>query len=181
MKKALWIFPWVVLLVPFVVLSLFYDSISQEILTYRSLGGDEIQYAPKSLFTVFRVPLIEAVCAATIVIMRRKTSEFNSEFRTGYYSMWSVLLFTVALKSLFQTFEFVSTSIFSQPFYASVFFYATLAIVVGGIILAFVKGKKIFANFQSESWRLKNWEKISLTIFFLIYLSLAFAPMLIYS
>jgi hypothetical protein len=42
MKKAFWIFTWVVLLVPFVVLSLFYDSISQEVLTYRSFGGNEI-------------------------------------------------------------------------------------------------------------------------------------------
>jgi hypothetical protein len=180
MKKAFRILPWVILLVPFFILALFYNLISSEVLTYRSFGGNEIQYAPKSLFTVFRVPLIEIVCASIIEIMRRKTLEFNSEIRLGYYSMWSVLLFTVALKSLFQTFEFVSTSIFSQSVYASIFFYVTLAIVIGGIILAFVKGKKILASFQSKSYGLKNWEKISLTIFFLVYLSLAFAPMLIY-
>jgi len=112
--------------------------------------------------------------------MRQKTFKFNGEILSSYYSMWSVLLFTVALKSLFQTFEFVSTSVFSQPFYASVFFYSTLAIVFGGVVLAIIKGRKFFANFQSESWKLKNWEKISLMILFLIYLSLAFAPMLIY-
>jgi len=180
MKKVFRILPWVILLVPFFILALFYNLIGSEVLTYRSFSGNEIQNAPKSLFTVFRVPLIEIVCASMIEIMRRKTLELNSEIHSSYYSVWSVLLFTVALKSLFQTFEFTSTSIFPQPDYASIFFYTTLAVVIGGVILAFVKGKKIFANFQSERLRLKNWEKISLVIFFLVYLSLAFAPMLIY-
>ena len=180
MKRALRIISWIILFVPFVALSLFYNSIGNEVLTYRSFDASEIQYTPKSLFTVFRVPLIEVVCALVIEIMRRKISESNGEILLSYHSMWSVLLFTVALKSLFQTFEFVSTSVFSQPFYASVFFYSTLAIVFAGIILAIIKGRKFFANFQSESRKLGNWEKISLTILFLIYFSLGFAPMLIY-
>lgn len=180
MKFAFRIIPWVILLAPFLILASFYNSINDEVLTYRSFGQNQIQNAPKSLFTVFRVPLIEVVCAAAIETMRRKTYEFNGEAFSSYYSMWSVLLFTVALKSLFQTFEFISTSAFSKPQLANIFFYTTFAVVIGGIILAAIKGRRIFANFRYESWKLKDYEKLGLVILFLIYLTLAFSPILIY-
>ena len=106
MKTAFRIIPWLILLIPFAVLALFYASLPNGILITRSFFGNEAVIASKSLFTVFRVPLIEIVCAVAIEVMRRKFANVNAD----YYSMWSILLYTVALKSLLQAFEIVSAN-----------------------------------------------------------------------
>ena len=110
MKIAFLIIPWIILITPFIVLAFFYNSIDEQIPLMRSLAGNETTFAPKSLFTVFRVPLIEIVCALAIEIMRGEIS--NSESNTAYLLMWSVLLYTAAFKSLFQVSEFISSTVF---------------------------------------------------------------------
>jgi len=100
--------PWLILLLTFVILAFSYNSIPDEVLITRSFDGSNPTFAPKSLFTVFRVPLIEVVCALAIEIMRRNSAASKSEKHADYYSIWSVLLYTVAFKSLFQTFEDVA-------------------------------------------------------------------------
>jgi hypothetical protein len=144
----------------------------------RSFAGNEATFAPKSLFTVFRVPLIEIVCGLAIETMRAKVS--NSESNTGYFLMWSVLLYTAALKSLFQVFEFISSTVYFSPNYADFFFYATLATVICGICLAFVKGRKVFSNFHRNDWKLSLKKKVFLSILLAAYFILAIMPMFIY-
>ncbi|HSK72941.1 MAG TPA: hypothetical protein VK892_14665 [Pyrinomonadaceae bacterium] len=180
MSKLFRIVPWIILLIPFILLSFFYNSIGEEVLVYRSFDGNQNQFAPKSLFTVFRVPLIEIVCALMIEIMRRKAFDFETKSQSNYYLMWSILLFAVALKSLLQSLEFISSSVFQNPYWANFFFYTTFAIVIGGIILAFIEGRKLFINFNRQDWKINIWEKIGLASLFLIYVYLAFAPMFIY-
>src|SRR5215213_9472884 len=126
------IFPWLILAITFFALAYFYNSVAGEILIYRGFGGDTL-FAPKSVFTVFRVPLIELVCAALVEVMRRKFS--RSESGRAAASIWNVLLYTVAFKSLFQTFEFIASFVYNAQAYADVFFYATIFAVVGGIFL----------------------------------------------
>ena len=111
--------PWIILLASFVILACFYSSLPSEVIISRDIFGTGATLAPKSLFTVFRVPLIEAVCAFAIALMiiRGVTDQAVPD----YNSMWRVLLFTVAFKSLFQTFETISpenTSIFFLPSFA---------------------------------------------------------------
>ena len=77
MKIAFLITPWIILIFPFIILAVLYNSIDEQILLMRSFVGNQTIYAPKSIFTVFRVPLIEIVCAATIEIMRAKFSPSN--------------------------------------------------------------------------------------------------------
>src|SRR5215213_6196171 len=101
MKALFRIIPWSVLLISFVILALFYNSLPNQILIVRSFFGNESVIAQKTLFTVFRVPLIEAVCAATVEIMRRKFAPGNA----GFSMTWNILLYTVAVKSLFQSLE----------------------------------------------------------------------------
>lgn len=180
MSKLFRVVPWIILLISFILLLFFYNSISEEVLIYRSFDGSRNQFAPKSLFTVFRVPLIEIVCALMIEIMRRKAFDSETKSQSNYYLMWSVLLYTVALKSLLQSFEFISTSVFQSSNFANFFFYATFAVVIGGIILAFIEGRKLFIKFNRQDWKLNIWEKIGLASLFLTYVYLAFAPMFIY-
>ncbi len=97
--------PWAILFLSFAILAISYDTIPDEVLIARNLDGSNPTFAPKSLFTVFRVPLIEVVCALVVELMRRKSSRSDSEIHANYRSMWSILLYTVAFKSLFQTFE----------------------------------------------------------------------------
>ena len=177
MKPATKIFPWLVLAIPFLALAYFYDSINGEILLYRSFGGESI-FAPKSLFTVFRVPLIEVVCAAMVEVMRRRFSRSESGLRAA--SMWNVLLYTVAFKSLFQTFEFLASFVYNARAYADVFFYATIFAIAVGIFLVIIKRRDVFRNFRREDWTVSPIEKLILGVLLVSYLFLALAPMFVY-
>jgi len=165
------ILPWTILSLSFVIPAFYYDAISEEVLITRSLDGSNPTFAPKSPFTVFRVALIEVVCASVIELMRRRYADSNSEIHRNYYSMWSVLLYTVAFKSLFQTFEIVSSKQF-----ANLFFYLTFGVVIAGIITALLKGRKVFSAFNRADWSFGRAEKLALAILFVVYLSLAFVP-----
>ncbi len=150
MKRIFLIIPWLILLIPFIVLAYFYSSLANEILIARSVFGNEAILAPKTVFTVFRVPLIEVVCAAAIEVMRRN---FENE-KADYFSIWNILLYTVTLKSLFQAFEIASTGDL-----ANLFYYSTLGIVVIGIISALVKGRSYFSNFFRGNLKFNFLEK----------------------
>jgi hypothetical protein len=172
MNFAIRIIPWIILAVPFVVLTFFYNSIGNDILIARSLFGNETVSAPKSLFTVFRVPLIEVVCAALVETIRPKMSD------SDYFSIWNVLLYTVAFKSLFQFFEFVSLSIFPSQTKADFFFYATAAIVACGIFLTFLRGWKFFFSSAQKNWNLTLSKMIFLGILLILYVVLALVPVI---
>ncbi len=167
--------PWTILLLSFVILAISYHAIPDEVLIYRSLDGSNPTFAPKSLFTVFRVPLIEVVCALAIELMRRRFANSNSETRASYYSIWNILLYTVAFKSLFQILEDVSTKNF-----APLFFYITIGVVITGIVLVLLKGRRFFSTLNRENWRLNYLEKLALAILLVVYLGLAFVPMFMF-
>ena len=171
MKVLFRIIPWLILLVSFAILAFFYNSLPNEILIARSFFGNEAILAPKSLFTVFRVPLIEAVCAATVEIMRQKFAAVNAKFSL----MWKILLYTVALKSLLQSLETVSAENF-----ANLFFYLTVAVVSLGLIAALFVGRGIFSR-SLRAARNFNLAETAILIFLLIsYLGLAIVPVLVY-
>lgn len=108
MRRALYqIVPWTIILLPFLVPGISYSSLPAEITMFRGLDAAPAIYAPKSLFTVFRVPLIEVFCALAIEIMRRRAAGVESQ--KSYYPMWTLLLYTVAFKTLLQAFEMVSS------------------------------------------------------------------------
>lgn len=176
MKYAFRIIPWIILCIPFILLTYFYDSIASEVLIARNFDGSNAVLAHKSLFTVFRVPLIEVVCAAAIEVILLRFSKYESD----YYQVCITLLYSVAFKSLFQEFEFISSSVYSAPDYASIFFYITIVVVSCGIILTIIKGRNIFTNFRSNDFKLNRIEKIVLVSLFVIYIGLAFVPMIIF-
>lgn len=178
MKTAVKIFPWIVLAIPFLGLVYFYNSIAGEVLIYHSFGGNDAVYAPKSLFTVFRVPLIEVICAATIEIL--KPGSTGAESNSGAFSVWNILLYTVAFKSLFQFLEFISTAVYSAPAYAEIFFYATFAVVIVGIVPALFKWREVFADFRRGELKLSGAKKIALGFMLAAYLMLAIAPMFVF-
>jgi hypothetical protein len=171
MKIVFRITPWLILFISFAILALFYNTLPNEILIARSFFGNEVTLAPKSLFTVFRVPLIEAVCAAAIEMMRRKFAAVDAKFSL----MWEILLYTVALKSLLQSLETVSAENF-----AILFFYLTVAVVGLGLIAALFVGRGIFSK-SLRAARKFNLAETAILIFLLFgYLGLAIVPILVY-
>lgn len=162
---------WLILLTAFLILAYFYNSLPNEILIVRSFFGNEAVTARKTLFTVFRVPLIEIVCAAAIEVMRRNSENENADC----YSMWNILLYTVALKSLFQAFEIVSSGDSAKLFY-----YLTFAVVIIGIISALLKGRNYFSKLFRGNLKFSGLEKAILIAVLLAYLGLAIVPIFIF-
>lgn len=167
--------PWLIILIPFLILAYSYDSLANPVLIARSLFGDEAVVAPKSLFTVFRVPLIELVCAAVIEVMRRRAGGENTKTVAEYYLFWTILLYTVALKSFLQTIEAVSPADSSDYFY-----YLTLATVVIGIVAAGIAGRKLLSNLKDVTGKFNRLELAALALLLIAYLGLAFVPLYIF-
>jgi hypothetical protein len=171
MKFALRNIPWLIILLPFGILAFCYGSIPDKVLIARSFFSDDAIIASKTLFTVFRVPLIEVVCAAAIEVVRRKFADSSAD----YYCMWSILLYTVALKSLLQAFEIVSPVEFADEF-----FYVTLGVVIVGIILALVKGWRFFPELLRSKQKFSGVETAILIFAFVAYLALAIVPLFVF-
>jgi hypothetical protein len=170
MKNVWQKIPWLILLLPFVIPAVFYNSLPNEILIARSFFSDEVTVAPKTLFTVFRVPLIEIVCAAAIELMRRKFAD-----NADYYSMWSILLYTVSLKSLLQAFEIVSPGELAKDF-----FYVTFGVVIIGVIPALIKGRRFFTDLFRGNGKFSVVETAFLVIILFAYLGLAIVPIYVF-
>jgi hypothetical protein len=162
------IIPWTIILLPFLILGLSYSSLPAEIMVFRHLDGTA-DYAPKTLFTVFRVSLIEIVCALAVEIMRRRQAKVP--VHKSSYLMWTVLLYTVAVKTLLQTLEMISSER-----NARIFFYLTAVAVAIGIIATIFTGRKAFTGIKRGAWKLELWEKAALSGLLICYLFLAFVP-----
>jgi uncharacterized membrane protein len=169
MKIFLRLAPWLILFVSFGILAVFYNSLPSEVLIARSLFGAESVSAQKSLFTVFRVPLIETVCMAMIEVMRRNAVD------SKFVSMWTILLCTAAFKSLFQSLEIVSPARS-----ATLFFYFTAGVVALGIIAACFVGREFFSKSARKTLNLNLSEKAFLVFLVLSYFGLAIVPILVY-
>jgi uncharacterized membrane protein len=164
--------PWTIILSPFVILALRYAALPAQVMIFRGLGSAPPEYAPKSLFSVFRVPLIEVVCGLAIEVMRRRSAELSAEKQASYYLMWTILLYTVAMKTLLQTLEQVSSGTI-----ATASLYATIAIVVAGIVSAAIPGRRVFARAVRAEWKIRPGEIVALASLLLAYVVLAFNPL----
>jgi hypothetical protein len=160
--------PRAIILLPFLILGISYNSLPADIMIFRHLDGTA-DYAPKSLFTVFRVPLIEVICGLAVEVMRRRLAKVDEH--RSYYLMWTVLLYTVAVKTLLQALEMISSER-----NARIFFYLTAAAVAIGIICTVFTGRKAFTGIKRGAWKLELWEKLALIGLLISYLFLAFAP-----
>lgn len=173
MRLLVYIVPAIVLLVSFLILGIYYDSLPSETLIARALFGGEPTIAPKSLFTVFRVPLIELVSALAVVVMALKPVSDGSS--KAYRTMWSVLLFAVSFKSLFQSLESVS-----GPNWSPFFFYATIAVVAAGILTAIFAGRTLFTAESRKDWYLSGLHKSLIFVLLIAYIGIAIVPIFLY-
>ncbi len=166
--------PWAVFSASILIPAYFYSSLPDSILIARSFFGSDAIFAGKSLFTVFRVPLIDLVCAFAVVLLSRAgVSPVNS---AAFQAVCSTLLFTAAFKSLFQSLEIIS-----GPEWAAGFFYLTAAIVAAGLLAAIILGRSLIRSFNFREIRLQFPERTGLVILLLAYLGLAVVPVIYFS
>ena len=176
MNAAFHIVPWLIILAPFLILICAYGMVPDDVLISKSFFGDETVVAPKSLFTVFRVPLIEVVCAAVIEVMRRLPAKEKSTFPDDYFLFWTILLYTVGLKSVFQALELVMPTSF-----AITFWYLTLSVVIVGVLTAIIVGRKLIFKLRRHQGTLGWRPTLALLALLLAYLGLAIVPVYYFS
>jgi hypothetical protein len=127
---------------PFLLLAASYDDLAPELPVLRSWIGHSTRSAPKSVFTVFRVPLMNLVHGLLAVIMLRRANDFeNIQRRIAYSNIFSTLLFAIALKSNFEAAEIGLLS--ASALLARWLGFGTLTSVVAGVSLALIRGRKV--------------------------------------
>jgi uncharacterized membrane protein len=166
--------PWAILLASFLLPLYFYSALPDRMLIARGVFGGDATFAERSLFTVFRVPLIEMVCALAVVLLGR--THVRAEWADSFRALCTILLFTVALKSLFQSLETISS-----PETAYVYFYLTVGIVGLGIVSALIASRSFIMSIGRDGFELGKLEKFGLLVLLAIYVGLAIVPILYFS
>lgn len=130
--------------VPFVLLRVSYDAAPSELPVLRVWIGHPTLWATKSLFMVFRVPLMNLIHGLMAAVMLSRISDFkNMTRRTSYSKLFLTLLFTIALKSDFEAMEFVATTAPVLRPYERWVGFGTLTCVVLGLTLALIRGRNV--------------------------------------
>ena len=173
-RPSLRYFAWAVLVTSFLIPAVLYPSIPERVLVARSFFGDGAVFAGKSIFTVFRVPLIELVCAFAIVLLGR--AKVRSEWAAPFGGTITILLLTAAFKSLFQSLEMVSA-----PEAASKYFYFTAGVVGLGIVSAAVNSRSFVKSLGRGGFDLSRPEKAGLFAALVAYVGLSILPILYYT
>lgn len=159
---------------PFVLLAMSYRAAPAEMPLLRFGIGHTTLWGAKSLFTVFRVPLINLIHGLMAAVMLSLAPAFqNVERRTSYANLFSTLLFTIALKSDFEGLEFfAATSPILHPLerWLGV---GTLACVVVGLATALILGRKV--PIPWPELQLTTRDKLSLCGLFALYLAIVIA------
>ena len=134
----------VLLCAPFVVLAASYRLLPSELPVMQALIAGSANMASKSLFTVFRVSLMNFADGLMAVVMLMRSIDFTiPERRVAYSKLFSTLLLTVGLKSDFEAMEFTAlVAPTALARYSHFLGFATLTIVLVGIAVAFIRGRK---------------------------------------
>jgi hypothetical protein len=128
---------------PFLLLAGAYHTLPPELPVFRIPFGGAAIVAPKSAFMVFRVPLMNLTHGMMAAVLLTHTADFKDvRRRASYFAFFSTLLFAIALKSNFEALEISRLALALGPIghWAGA---GTIASVVGGLILAFVRGQGV--------------------------------------
>jgi hypothetical protein len=162
---------------PFLLLGACYAALPLRLPVLLNPIAGAVMRAPKSAFTVFRVPLMNLTHGLMAIVMLSRTGDFaDLKRRTAYSGIFMTLLFTIALKS---DLEALGMSALAWPFgpFDSWFTGATALVVVGGLGLAFVSARNV--PIPWPELRLSNLEKITLAALFAIYLAAVGATLIV--
>ena len=163
--------------VPFLLLAACYAALPAEVPVLRNPIAGAVILAPKSLFTVFRVPLMNLTHGLMAAVMLSRYGDFEDTQREVSYSgIFLTLLFAIALKSDFEALEMGGLAWSFGPVMPWLRG-GTVVSVVGGLGLAFVHARGV--PIPWPELRLSNLEKIILAVLFAAYLVMVTATLLV--
>jgi hypothetical protein len=163
--------------VPFLLLGACYAALPVEVPVLLNPIAGAIIRAPKSLFTVFRVPLMNLTHGLMAIVMLSRTGDFaDVKRRASYSGIFMTLLFTIAVKSDLEALAMSGLAWSSGPFNPW-FTGGTVLVVVGGLGLAFVHARDV--PIPWPELRLSNIEKIMLAALFATYLAAVGATLIV--
>jgi hypothetical protein len=165
------------LCISFLLVGASYAALPREIPLLRDWTGHGILWATKSPVTAFRIPFMGLISASIAAVMRNRARTVEDPVRrAGYSDMWSVLLWTAAIKSLFEVMEFrtLAAPTLLEHYAGSI---GTIASVVVGIALALARGWKVLSAFDRTEWRLARRDRIVLASLVVLYAAVAVLPL----
>ncbi len=161
----------------FLLLASVYDALSAELPVLRVPIANLMMAAPKSAYTVFRVPLMNLTHGLMAGVMLSHANDFDDEKRrASYTALFSTLLFAIALKSNFEALEIggLAMPLGSLTHWLTA---GTALSVVGGLALAFVRGRNV--RLPWKELQLSVRDKILLAGLFFSYLAIVAASLLL--
>lgn len=174
LRLALTVLLCLMFCVPFVLLSVNYDAAPSELLVLRVWIGHTTLWATKSLFMVFRVPLMNLIHGLMAAVMLSRASDFkNMKRRASYSKLFLTLLFTIALKSDFEAMEFVATTGRVLQPYERWIGLGTFTCVMAGLALALIGGRNVPLPWLELQLPIRD--KIVLSGLFAMYVAIVIA------
>jgi hypothetical protein len=164
---------------PFVLLAVSYSAAPQELPVLRAGIGHTVLLAPKSLFMVFRVPVMNLIHGLMAAVMLSHASTFaNTDFpntvrRTSYWNMFATLLLTIPLKADFEGLEFYASVSPALHPYERWLGPGTLLCVVVGLGLTIRAGRKVPLPWPELHLTMRD--KIVLSGLFAMYIAIVVA------
>jgi hypothetical protein len=162
---------------PFVLLAVYYRVLPIELPVVRFSIGHVTLVASKSLFMVFRVPLMNLIHGLMSAVMLSYATVFeNTARRLSYSNMYLTLLLAVGWKSDFEAAEFVTRAAPALLGYAPWFGFGTLFSVVVGVVVALIRGRRV--PLPWSELRLSIRDKIILAGLFAVYVAVVIFSLL---
>jgi hypothetical protein len=159
---------------PFVLVALSYSALPSELPVLHLGIGHTILWAPKSLFMVFRVPVMNLIHGLMAAVMLHRAPAFAIvERRRSYANIFSTLLFTIAIKSDLEGLDFFAPASPALQPYEHWIAPATLTCVLAGLGVAMIVGRKV--PLPWPELRLTVRDKIALSGLFATYLAIVVA------
>lgn len=164
--------------VAFLVLWAGYAALPPEVVVMRNLGGQATRWAAKSPMMVFRVAIIglATVLAAAVMLMRADTIPAGPR-RSAYSDLFSILLITAALKSVFGALESMAHAGMPLEAYARLFWLGTVGSVLLGIGWALRRGWPVLTSAHQSDWHLARHDRVALGLLAVVYLAVAAWPL----
>ncbi len=162
---------------PFLLLAACYAALPIEMPVLLNPIAGAIILAPKSVFTVFRVPLMNLTHGLMAIVMLSRSGDFeDAKRRASYSGIFSTLLFTIALKSDFEALA-ISGLAWSYGPVMPWLTGGTVVSVIVGLALSFVYARDVPIPWREL--RLSNLEKIVLATLFATYLAVVGATLIV--
>ena len=162
---------------PFLILGACYAALPDELAVLRIPLGRTVLYAPRTLFTVFRVPLMNLTHGLMAAVMLSRSADFeDAHRRASYCRVFWTLLFAIAFKSNFEALE-MSGLVRSLGAVVPWLTRGTMASVIGGLGLALVYARGV--PLPWPELRLTKLGKIALAFLFAAYLGIVMGTLLV--